>query len=315
MNEIVNELAFPVEAQKEILYCRDLLANNSEFQELIQKAEQEYKKNGTLDYAGLSDKAGVLAEKTGVNSAIGMLLFFLYLCPIAKTFYAKKGLDDKIYKDSFYDLTIKALECKQVQGVWGTHTNWFGRFFDLTRFKLGRLEFEEKEFDFDYLGFKKGTQGINVHIPSCGPLPHEECLHAYQQAAEFYRKLQKHGKVLFFCSSWLLAEEMKLFLAPDANIRQFADDYDIIYTRTVEGFPDAWRVFGADYQKPADKLPRNTLLQKGYADYLLTHDTTTVSLGVFVYDIAKQRICHQNGNNTSNRSDNDSSEKEKSPSL
>ena len=83
MNETVNELAFPVEAQKEILYCRDLLTNNHGFQQLIQKSEQEYKKNGTLDYAALSEKAGCLAEKTGVNSAIGMLLFFLYLCPIA----------------------------------------------------------------------------------------------------------------------------------------------------------------------------------------------------------------------------------------
>ncbi|MCI8332805.1 MAG: DUF5596 domain-containing protein [Clostridiales bacterium] len=315
MNETVNELAFPVDAQKEILYCRDLLTNNSEYQQLIQKAEQEYKKNGTLDYAGLSEKAGCLAEKTGVNSATGMLLFFLYLCPAAKAFYAKKGLSEQMYRDSFYDLTLKAIECKQVQGVWGTHTNWFGRFFDLTRFKLGRLEFEEQEIDFDYLCFKKGSKGINIHIPSCGPLRHEECLQSYHQAAEFYRKLQKHGRILFFCSSWLLAEEIGLFLADDSNIRQFAGDFDITYVRTAEGFPDAWRVFGADYQKPADKLPRDTALQKGYADYLATHDSTTVARGVFVYDIAKRRILHQRGTNTCNDSENDTTQKKKSLTL
>ena len=50
MKEVLKELLFPVEAQKEILYCYELLADNREFQDLLKSAEQAYRKNGTLDY-------------------------------------------------------------------------------------------------------------------------------------------------------------------------------------------------------------------------------------------------------------------------
>lgn len=170
MKEVLKELLFPVEAQKEILYCYELLADNREFQDLLKSAEQAYRKNGTLDYEKMSAEAGALSEKTGVKGSIGSLLFFLSLCPAAKNFYDKKGLGRALYLDTFYDLTMKAAECKKLQGIWGTTTSWFGRFFDLTRFKFSRLEFEDYEISFDYMNFKKGDKGVNIHIPEDGPL-------------------------------------------------------------------------------------------------------------------------------------------------
>lgn len=290
MKEVLKELLFPVEAQKEILYCYELLADNREFQDLLKSAEQAYRKNGTLDYEKMSAEAGALSEKTGVKGSIGSLLFFLSLCPAAKNFYDKKGLGRALYLDTFYDLTMKAAECKKLQGIWGTTTSWFGRFFDLTRFKFSRLEFEGYEISFDYMNFKKGDKGVNIHIPEDGPLCRDQCLASYRMASEFYHKLQKDGKILFMCSSWLLAEEIAEFMPAQSNILKFAADFDIISVRKEKGFPDGWRVFGADYTKSPDQLPRSTSLQRGYADYLVSHEFTSVPLGAFLYDLQSHRI-------------------------
>lgn len=82
-------------------------------------------------------------------------------------------------------------------------------FFEMTRFALGRLQFELMDFPESYE--KTGhvrpegmTKVINMHIPSCGPLKKEGCEASFRQAAAFFADAFPGEKIAFFCESWLL---------------------------------------------------------------------------------------------------------------
>lgn len=67
---------------------------------------------------------------------------------------------------------------------------WFDGFFEMTRFALGRLQFELMDFPESYE--KTGhvrpegmTKVINMHIPSCGPLKKRTARHRFGRRQRF----------------------------------------------------------------------------------------------------------------------------------
>ena len=51
-----------------------------------------------------------------------------------------------------------------------------------------------------------------------------------------------------------------------------------------EKFHDKWRVFGRNYDKDADHLPRKTSIQRAYADHLKQGGKVRTGYGIFFFD-------------------------------
>ena len=121
------------------------------------------------------------------------------------------------------DLNWKLHECRKMYGIWGSFVSWwFDGFFEMTRFALGRLQFELMDFPESYE--KTGhvrpegmTKVINMHIPSCGPLKKADCEASFRQAAAFFADAFPGEKIAFFCESWLLYPRHREFLSPDST--------------------------------------------------------------------------------------------------
>ena len=189
------------------------------------------------------------------------------------------------------DLKWKLWECKAVKGSWGSFVaGWFPGFFNLTRFALGRLQFEIVEFDGEYekdgKKLKKGDKVINVHIPrTLTPLDKKSRDDAYSQAAEFFRNMTDGAPIAFVCSSWLLYPEAEKILPAHSNIRGFMADYDIIRSKVDEegDYHNMWRLFDMDFTGDFNDYPEDSSLRRAYKKFLLDGNRTGSGYGVFFY--------------------------------
>ena len=183
----------------------------------------------------------------------------------------------------------KLRECMDCEEVWGTFVpHWYRGFFEMTRFGLGRFQFEKTDFDADYYEkcgntLKRGDTVINFHIPSAGPLTDEKRLDSYKQAYKFFGG--KDGEPMaFVCGSWLLYEGHREFLPENSNILRFMDDFDIIRSADREKFSDGWRVFGKYSNGPVEDLPEDTSIRRAFKQRLQQGKPTGYGYGVFFFD-------------------------------
>ena len=121
------------------------------------------------------------------------MLFLLACAEYMKDDYKKFGISDEIYHETALDIKYKFDECKTVFGVSGvSDPMWFDGFFRLTRFGIGRLQYEKIPFEFE--DFTKGGHTIehgatvyNCHIPSSGALRQDDVLSSFKAAYEFLK--------------------------------------------------------------------------------------------------------------------------------
>ncbi len=231
-----------------------------------------------------------IANKTGINRHTLDLLFFICLAKHCRELYDQAEIPVKIYHDSMLDLKWKLFECKKIYNVWGTFVApWFPRFFELSRFALGRLEFEDdpstETYERDGIKLGYGDWVINVHIPSSGKLSIEDCLESFCMASQFYADRFPDGIVKFRCCSWLLAQNHKEYLAPETTIRKFADLFDVVESKEQFNRGDWWRIFGKPYDDSDKDYPAETSLQKAYLKMLSDGKLPETGLGyIFMKD-------------------------------
>ena len=258
---------------------------------LIERIENEYMPEFeaidadrcTVDgYYALADKMG--EERDAVMLAVCMM------CGIrSKKRYDTMGISDDIYYASQRDITIWAKRCFIERGHVGVYAHdWLNNFFDPHVFRIGRLEFEHKQFPVGYtydrhgVTVRGGDGVINIHIPEDGPLRHDDVLESYKAA---YRFFGLSGKYPFVTHSWLIWEKNGEFLPERSNIRDFMGDYDVVYSEEGKDPCNLWRVFGRRESYDPETLPRENSLQRNLADYLAAHDGISgVSYGIFIHD-------------------------------
>ncbi len=223
------------------------------------------------------------------SHTMSMLLLLLCADPLFNL-YQKRGLSESLYWDTMKDLTYKLNECHQVYGIWGVFVrNWYPGFYELSRFALGRMQYEYSEFELDHFEWNgirvtKGDKVINMHIPSCGSFTEDIRLDSYKKAYEFYKKDFGDKPIPMVCSSWLLFPEHRKILSEDSNIRGFMNDFSYIVGELDDKFEDGWRVFGSDFMKAPKDWPRKTTLQKAYGDHIDMGGKTGSGYGVFFFD-------------------------------
>jgi hypothetical protein len=208
-------------------------------------------------------------KELGVHHYTIDLRILLECWLLVKKRYEERKIPMEIFWRSFHDMYCKLMECRNVYHINGIFVGfWYDRFFNLSRFALGRLQFEkiaypfEEEFKAQNLTLKQGSPVVNMHIPSEGPLTASLVEDALAQARDFYPECQA-----FVMDSWLLDPDLVSRL-PQGNLREFTSRFEVVHVVKQDVFEDGWRVFGSETGKAFDELPRRTSLQRSIADYL-----------------------------------------------
>lgn len=291
MKEIIarfcGEYGYPTEAQQELLAVYERIENTSAVREIFLKTRERYAQSPQLDYSGILEELQAACRQEDIPAETASLLLFICLVPQLYRYYEQQALPAALCKDSLMDLKWKLHECRRVRGIWGSFVSgWFSGFFDLTRFTLGRLQFELRPFPEGYALAGRTPpsglrQAVNMHIPSSGPLLHEECRHSYRLAQEFFKDAFPGAETPFICNSWLLFPEHREFLPAHSHILEFMDDFDIYSSHSDPQGNDLWRIFGLPDCSDTARLPEKTSLQRAYKQWLLSGREPGTGNGLF----------------------------------
>ena len=211
------------------------------------------------------------------------LYFYLRLSCETYTCYREQKISDKVFDDTFYDITIWCEECYRKYGVYGLKELWWlAQSMNMKLFRLGRLQFEPIVIEEDMVGenevIPKGTRALNVHIPAGESLDLKVCLDSFRNAEAFFGK---KGQI-YVCDSWLLSPELKKLLSEKSNIIRFQNLFEI--TKVYYAFPQAeQRVFGQVLEDKS-QYPEDTLLQRNLKKYLMDGKNPGIGAG-FVKNI------------------------------
>lgn len=268
-----------------LLGVYDKICASDSASRLWQGAIGLYDADINCDFSELCRAADSAASTVGVRENTAELLLLICLTKRLELEYEQRGIENAIFLNTVQDLRYKLEECKLVRGFAGTFVFWwFDRFYNLTRFALGRLQFEIVDFGDTYeCEGKKLTpesKVINVHIPrSLEPLSPELCDEAFAMAQSFFAD-EIEGDVAFVCNSWLLYPENEKILSEKSNVYKFMKRFDVIKSGVDANFRHLWRLFDTDEKNPA-RLPRDTSMRRAYAEHLENGGKVGTGKGVF----------------------------------
>ena len=286
---IMDRLTFPTDAQAVFAGALDRIAADAVATAWLKRLIEQYETSeSSCNYKRMLADGQAMGKALGIHEHTMDLLLFLCLCEPLRARYAARGIDESIWHDSMMDLRYKLEECRLVQGTVGSFVApWFGGFFNMTRFALGRLQFEivhtSKEYEFRGGTLPAGSPAINMHIPRTGTrLDHNEVLASYRAAAAWFADVFPDGDVLFTCSSWLLDPWNLTILSPTSNLAAFIGDFEIVSSHAYDNYHDLWRLFDCNYNgNPAD-LPRDSSMRRAYADRVARGEPTGSGRGFFL---------------------------------
>lgn len=279
------EQGYTTEDGEYLLSIYDKIAENDKALAVWEEALALYDESVECDYKKILKLADNVAYMLKFHPFTAELLVFICMSKKLKERYIERGISLDIFSDTVKDLRYKMAKGKRTYGVVGFFSSsWFIGFFNLTRFCLGRLQFEIIDFDAEYN--KDGhiltpeTKVINVHIPgSEKPFTPEACEEAYHLAKEFFAG-QVDDPTPFVCDSWFLFPEHETLLPNTSNIYKFYKRYDVFdWTYDNKG-GDLWRIFGT-FERNLDRLPADTSMQRAYIDYLKNGGTPGSGRGIF----------------------------------
>ena len=282
---------YPKDAISAILEAYDVAMADKESADVISAIIAAYDADINCDYEGNIALCENLSEKHSISKHTYELLVFMVLTKRLKERYDERGLEEEIYWESMLDLKWKVLECYGVKGVYGTFVaKWFIGWFRLTRFALGRLQFElvkfGREYERDGVKLDPTTNVLNVHIPrSLRPLTPEAVDDSFGRAKVFYARFFTDKPCVFVCSSWMLYPGNKEFLHPLSNTARFADRFDILsYSEDAkDSNPNVWRVFNAPYNGDPSTLPVTSSITAGLKEFLIKGGKMGSAYGVLLY--------------------------------
>ena len=288
MKQFLTGIELPEEYIPALIEVWEKLADREDFRRLVDRLmAKDYEKIDEL-----LAPAAQIGEEFGAHPYTSHFLLNAAAAEPLLALYRERGVDEEIYWTSMHDLKWKFHECLERYNIPGSFVaNWFPRFFHMTRFALGRLQFEHANFNADSycacgVELKRGDPVINIHIPSAGPLTKESRMDSYRRAYRFYKKDFAGDILPIVCHSWLLYSAHREFLPAHSNILSFMDDFDILFSREEEigSFGNAWRVFGAAADRPMDTWPEDTSLRRAFLTRLRAGKPVGNGYGVILFD-------------------------------
>lgn len=222
-----------------------------------------------------------IAAEGGMHRFTADMMMLLTAACTLGDIYRTKGYPESLFRETVLDLGYKLKECIAVYGIHGTFVlPWFDRFYDCTRFKLGRLQFETVELEEDYPGFgTKGETVLNCHIPSCGPMTMEDVRQSLDMAYRFY---DFKGPMTVMCASWMLYPPHYSLFPEGSNLQKFYHLFQLAEQKSFGHNHDAWRIFGTA-DEDFSKWPVQTALQKNFHAYLSQGNVMGYGRGFLFY--------------------------------
>lgn len=270
--EFFVEFEYPAEDTAFLLAAFDKICACDQARVVFEQACAAYTADCNCDYGALMAQTRNAGQLVGVHNYTTDLLLYICFSKRLKELYVEHNFPLSIWHDSMLDLRYKLEECRVVYGICGSFVaGWFPGFFNLTRFALGRLQFEliDMPNDFSKNGIQvaKGSKVINMHIPRSGePLSKELYEDAFAKAKSFYAWQFPQGPVPFVCHSWLLYPDTASFVPTHLNVYKFLSEFEIIESNHNNG-EDLWRLFDTMEQHP-DRLPADTSLRRAFVNHL-----------------------------------------------
>ena len=286
---VMNELGFDKEAIDALYNDLCTIYASEDAKRSFEECISAYEADINLNYNDLLKKAEDAGESVGVHKYSAGLLLFVCLSKHLRELYKEQGIDDSIWYNSMLDLKWKLWECMEVKKMYGSFVAWwFPGFFNMTRFALGRLQFDFARFGDTYkddeIDLNPDSMIIGVHIPrTTTPFDKASRDDAYEQAKKFFAPKLNGAPMVFTCCSWLLYPAFKDIIPQKSNTRSFMDDFKIIkeYHDKDGEYNDAWRLFDMDQPKDLNEYPENTSLRRAIKKYLLDGGKTGEGLGIF----------------------------------
>lgn len=289
LTEFLNDFNYPNECRELLLEAYDSINADGDKRDTLSALLSEYTDNKDLSYFVIEEYVNRLCRGLSSHEYTVWLLVYILMTKRLRELYEENDLPVSLWRDSINDLKIKAEECKETKGVYGTFVgSWFPKFFRLGRFALGRLQFEPTSFlEEEFICsegsvLRQGDRVLAVHIPrSDTPLSKENCDASYEAAAKFFAKEFSSEKIVFTCSSWMLYPKNSEILHERSNVRRFCEEYEkVTVTHNPQGeHPDAWRIFGIETDN-ISSLPEDSHIRRAYKEYMLNGGVTGRAYGV-----------------------------------
>ncbi len=284
---------FPKEAQMELNDSYEKVFSDITTFQTFTNILEMYSANKNKGFPELLRFCKQVSANTNVHEYAVYVITLIIMTKIAKAHYQAAQIPSSIWENNFLDLRYKLDECKLVKGIWGTFVpDWFLRFFDVSRFAFGILQFEIIDFGCIYnkndLTLNEKSSVINVHIPRTGTgLTPQDVDYACENAAQFFKD---HYAIepIFVCHSWLLYPENKKLLKPSSNLYSFISRFDIVKVEEYPNYKEVWRLFDCDYTGDVSLLPADTSLRRAYIDRIKNSEKTGCAYGVFAYKSKKE---------------------------
>lgn len=107
-------------------------------------------------------------------------------------------------------------------------------------------------------------KAIRIHIPSEGSFEKDSIQAAYNDAREVMEQCYPDMEYkAFFCSSWLMSEELKQILKPTSNIVGFQNDFTKVPFKSTGTLVFSFVFNMAGIPQDLSALPENTSLERG----------------------------------------------------
>jgi len=263
-----------VQSEKHYEFFKD----NPQYRKIIEAIK------GNMPSMEVQEMNAKLAEELGINPLEFHLAVLLTCGDIIKESFDNRGYSDELCWASAYDITCKANETKGLNGFYGVSPFFWGtRVLRGELVKLGRIEFEEKESDFDFtlhgVSIKKGDMILGMHIPTGGQMSPAEIDESLELAYDFYDR-KYDGWMFVRCGSWILYPPFMKLFKEGSNLDSFAKRFEILHSIEEPEFKVAWRIFNTRDISNPDALPQKTSLQRAIAGYLKNGGVAGNGIGI-----------------------------------
>ena len=245
----------------------------------------------TGTYQHISEIYELLRQVTDTEpELLGAMLLVVVRCA-QKRAENLTGRQQKLFLDGLGDIASKVRECVAYKKAFGTFVmNWYDRLIKGWRVQLGRLQFEVgvhngPEIPMGVFTLQEGDPVLYCHIPSgMGPLTRENCLESFHRAWEEFPEYRKNGFLPVLCHSWLLYPGYEQVFGKNTGVGMFRSLWHIGFTGEQETFNDCWRIFSMDLPEDVSLLPRNTRMQRSFADYIAAGGTFGDASGILLFN-------------------------------
>jgi len=219
------------------------------------------------------------ANKPGKN-----LIMFLYFCRELEKRYQEAGIPSEILLYTIEDFVISVQRNRILTGKIGiVRAEPLKNHLNMSLFRLGRLQFcmTGAVIDMPDKGIVKGDPVLDVHIPKGEALSEEGCVRAFREAECFFATyFPQYSYRYYTCFSWVLDENLRLFLKPESNILRFQNYFEPVYKRPQDSILQFMFKYGLEDRKELEYLPAETEFAKRVKDYALAGGIFYNVLGV-----------------------------------